>query len=242
MNQQLRKIFGSALTLGVLAAGVMFTGSAKADVLKFDSTLANGTYYGTGNPTGGWTVDTNNGVQVGLRAQYRYADAIYTPTDDYSVQPGACITAPCNTGGNKPALALWNYNYSIDLTGTALTLSDVMNYTFLTVTAMNGLVPVETVTFRPLVDITDNALLNTNKGAQNSENLGWIPVGGTWPTAFNPNAGYEYDFSLVVGSSSNASLAAVDIEIQPTPEPSAVILFGTALLGAFTLIRRKRNA
>ncbi len=236
MNNLLRSTFGSAVTIGVLAAGVMFTGTAKADGLAFNSELVNHTYYGTSNPQGGWTVSTGNGVEVALRAQYRYGDAVYTPTDDYSVQAGGCITDPCNTKGSNATLALWNYAFSIDLSGTALTLSDVAAYTTLTITKMDGSATPPSFTFHPVSDITDNYFLNTNHGAQNSENLGWTPI------SFSPTAGYEYDFTLNVGDASNSSLASVDIEVQPTPEPSAIILFGTALFGAFTLARRRRNA
>ena len=247
MRKGLRKIFGSAFTIGALAIVVMLAGSARADV--FNTTLATppGTYFGTGNSAGGWTVNTTSSVEVGLRAKYRFGAEIDTPTDVYDVLAGPCIIAPCNQSGNKPALALWNFDYSINLAGTGLTLPDVAQYTILTIEVWDGLTQIGTTqTIKPLVDITDNWVIGGdpnhvgrlagNNVAQNSENPGWFIPG------FDPNAGYLYEIALDVRNSSNVSLASTEIDVQVSPEPSAVILLGTALLGAFVMARRRRTA
>src|SRR4051794_29044762 len=116
MGQTKRTVFASAFSIGAVATAMMLAGSARADV--FDTTLASpdtnaantgnnqSWYNGTGNPQGGWTVGTGNGIEVGLRAKYRGVNAVIDrPTDDYYVLPGS---------GANPALALWNYEFSID--------------------------------------------------------------------------------------------------------------------------------
>ncbi len=238
MRKQLKRKFGSAFTIGVLAAGVMFTGSARADVV-FHDTIS--TYFGTGNPADNWTVSTDNGVQVALRARYRNGASIYSPTDDYIVPAGACDTAsPCKDLPSPSvlvslsALALWNFDFSIDVSGALVpNLSNVAANTILTITVLDGATTVGSGSFNPF-GLGDNAFHDVI-GVQNSSNLGFV-------TGFNPNAAYEYDFTLNVVDASNASLASVDIEVLPTPEPSAVILFSTVLFGALFLIRRRQIA
>jgi hypothetical protein len=76
-------------------------------------------------------------------------------------------------------------------------------------------------------------------GVQNSENLGFgdSPLVGL----FNPNSSDEYDFVLTVSDRAGSPLASTDMEVQATPEPSAVILLGTLCLGIFVLARRRRQ-
>jgi hypothetical protein len=70
MEISFRELLGSALSCGILAVSIIYAGSAKADVITYDQTLAspdtnpaNGTnnlswYNGSGNAQvqGGWTV------------------------------------------------------------------------------------------------------------------------------------------------------------------------------------------
>src|SRR5580658_686130 len=131
MAISLRGFLESALSYGALAVCIMCAGTAKADILSYDQTLASpdttaaasnnlSWYNGSGNSgvQGGWTVDTNNGIELGLRAQLREVNSVInTPTNDYVVPVGGCTTSPCDTGsgGSQPSLALWNYEFSIDL-------------------------------------------------------------------------------------------------------------------------------
>jgi len=244
---------------------MMLAGSARADV--FDTTLASpnanaatgnpntGTgsgnnpswYNGSGNPQGGWTVGTDNGIEVGLRAKYRGVDAvIHSTTDDYDVLPGS------------GALALWNYEFSIDLQPNgrgSLTLADIAANTILTVTDLDT---GDTATIKPLTywnDSTgfgsggaagvtstgkDKPATATDWGIQNSENLGFgdSPLAGL----FNPNAAHTYEFDLAVKDVTGTTLASTDMEVHVTPEPTSIILFGTMLLAVFVVTRRRRTA
>ncbi|MGC4083726.1 MAG: hypothetical protein QM736_16850 [Vicinamibacterales bacterium] len=80
---------------------------------------------GTGNPQGGFTVVTDNGIEIGLRAKHRQdPNVIHTSTNVYDVQPGS-------QDGIVTNRAWWNYEWSIDLQPGAvgdLVLSDIFPY------------------------------------------------------------------------------------------------------------------
>jgi hypothetical protein len=275
MRMSFRTSFRSALSIGAIAATMILAGSARADVFTFDTTLAspntnaatnapnsssnNASWYnGSGNPQGGWTVDSANGIEVGLRAKYRQNPGVIdTPSDDYVVVPGL------QTGTNKAA---WNYEFSIDLRPNgvgSLTIADISANTTLTVTDLTTGATNTIHLFDPTYAPDDSGFGTTNGttgpdrinespatlaafeagwGAQNSENATF----GNWPLAslqaFNPNAADTYEFDLQVVTSAGAVLATNDIEVQVTPEPSAVILLGTMILAAFVLGRRRLTA
>jgi hypothetical protein len=244
---------------------LMFAANIRADVVTYDTTLAspdtnaatsgaddsNLSWYngsGNGDVQGGWTVDTNNGIELGLRAKDRQSNSVIdTPTDAYVVQPG-----------NQDAThALWNYEFSIDLepngVGT-LTLSDII--ATLTVTDLNTSAT-NTVNLSTLAG-DDSGFGTTNGttgadrinespptlaafaagwGAQNSEN----PEFGNWPLGtFNSSLPQTYQFVLTVSNLSDVVLATDTINVTVAPEPSTFIPLGIL---AFSLLvwRRRRS-
>jgi hypothetical protein len=261
----------SAFAVGAIAAGMMFAGSARADI--FDTTLAspntnatdsgpngvnsstnNASWYdGTGNPQGGWTVDDSSGIEVGLRAKYRGVNAVIdSPNNVYEVAAGV------QSGTSD---ALWNYEFSIDLQPNgigSLTIADIGTFSTITVKDLTTNVS-HTILLSALAgddsgfgttngttgpdrisESSDPAAFAAGWGAQNSEN----PAFGNWPLAglqaFDPNATDTYLIELQVKESADRVLATDSIEVQVTPEPSAVILLATMILGAFLLARRRR--
>ncbi len=211
-------------------------------------------YNGTANPQGGWTVSNGNGIEIGLRAKYRNVNGIIqTPNDDYSVLSGACVTAACDGGTPRPTYALWNYEFSIDLQPNgvgSLTLADIAMNTVLTVSDSEG----DSVSVNPLTHWGDdtgfgsggpNGVTSSGKNSpensadwsvQNSENLGFSdsPLAGF----FNPNKNDTYSFVLQVINNSGTVLATDDMEVDATPEPEAIILLATVLIGILGLRRR----
>lgn len=255
----------SAFAIGVLATGAILAGNARADV--FNTTLAspnglaatdwsggNPSWYNGGgpNPQGGWTTNTQNGIEVGLRAKYRGGPEINTPSDDYVVLPGS---------GPNPAYALWNYEFSIDLrpggTGNLL-LRDIVAWLTVTVRDSTNTI-IATGTVNPATHWGDSAgfgstgptLANKNTAAatrgdwslQNSQNLGFgdSPLAGIAGYNFNPNAAYTYDFSLRVGAGDTRSLVSTDMEVVVTPEPTSIILLASVMIGVLVLIRRRQT-
>lgn len=86
-------LFGAA----VAAAALAFAASAQADGLAFNQSLAvPGVYFGTGNANGGFTVDTENGVEVALRA-HRYQQPTPAPVGNLYTFATAATNAPTNS-------------------------------------------------------------------------------------------------------------------------------------------------
>src|SRR5690348_3893189 len=100
--------------ISAATAALAIAGSMQAQATTtFDQTLAlpatgaaESWYNGSGNPQGGFTVATDNGIELGLRAKLRQSpNVIHTSNNVYTVQ----------TGLQDPGHALWNYEFSIDL-------------------------------------------------------------------------------------------------------------------------------
>jgi hypothetical protein len=259
----------TAFAIAAIATSIMFAGNAKADIF-YDTTLAspdtnpatnavnsatnNASWYdGTGNPQGGWTVDSSNGIEIGLRAKYRGVNAVIdTPNNVYQVAAGV------QSGTSN---ALWNYEFSIDLQPNgvgSLTIADIENFSTLTVDDLTTGVS-HTILLANLAgddsgfgttngntgpdrisESSDPAAFAAGWGAQNSEN----PAFGNWPLAglqaFDPNANDTYLIELNVKTNADHVVASDSIEVQVTPEPSAIILLATMVLGTFILVRRRK--
>jgi hypothetical protein len=265
MEISLRELLGSALSCGILAVGIMCSGNAKADILSYDQTLASpdtnaanltdnlSWYNGSGNAgvQGDWTVDSTNGIEVGLRAKYRQGSTIDAPAGDYVVEPG----------NQNASHALWNYEFSIDLepngVGT-LTIADIQDTTLTVTDVTTG---ATSTVFLSALATDDSGFGTTNGttaadsftentanlgpflagwGAQNSEN----PEFSNFPLAatFDPNAADTYDFVLTVINNSGTVLATDSMTVTVAPEPSAVVLFGSLAFLAFRFGRRRRMA
>jgi len=223
----------------------LFAVSSQASTL-FDGSLASpsasafaGWYDGTGNPNGGFTIDLENGIELGLRVKLRQSpNVINTPTDLYDVPNGPQLSSPSH--------AAWNYEFSIDLEpngiGT-LTMADIdASLTIIDLTTS------ATATIDPLTYFPDDSAFGpsgketpqqgTDWGAQNSEN----PAFASFPLAagYNENAGDLYQFTLAVTNAAHTSTLATDtIMVQVvTPEPAAAGLFGLGI-AAIALISRR---
>ena len=237
----------SAIVLGFL--GFLSGNEARAGV-SFDQTLVSptatptnpGFYNGAGNPSNNFTVDNSNGIEVGLRARFRYGSNV-TPI-------GNVYDLPAGSGAN-PAQAVWNFDFSIDLCPKcttitpALTLSGVTTKLTITDTTTGVSNGSSLDVLNPLLDNDGWGPSGKNKsasnatidwGAQNSENLGFgflIP--------FDPNANDVYIFKLDVFSKASGTplLASVTMEVD-VPEPASMGLMMTGLLGLGFLRRRRR--
>ncbi len=230
-------------------------GSAHAATLAFDATLAPpGFYNGSGNSSDHFTTNTQGGVELGLGVQYRFTGPQVTPDANssiYHVNTGT--SSPNCAGGN---CSLWNYEYSVNLGTSGLTLSGVTPLLTVLNVANNN-------TFNVPVTFLDNTgysgtspnfnfhpAIGTDLGAQNSQNLGFLYVslldGGF---GFNPLANDTYIFTLsLTDNANNASLGSVQATViagegaAATPLPAALPLFASGLGGLGLLgWRRKRK-
>lgn len=236
---------GPALAMALIAGAV--PGLAFANTLVFDTPLAApGFYNGTGNQNAGFTtLTTDNGIELGLGVQHRFLGGAFAPT------PGTANYFVPNGGTTSPPRALWNYDFSVNLGTSGLTLQSIQNGTTITVLdTTTG----KQISYQPLVILGDNAGFDgttttngkpagaplTDIGFQNSENLGFDldPVHNA-AFAFNPFALDSYLVTLTVDEPTGAVLNLSET-INAVPESStwAMMILGFAGIG-FMAYRRK---
>ncbi len=227
-------------------AATAIVGSAHAlpvsVAVAYDATLAAPGYYnGTGNSSDHFTTSTLGGVELGLGVQYRYTGPQVTPdagTSTYHVNTGISTT---NCVGS---CSLWNYEYSINLGNSGLTLGGIT-------TSLTVLNVANNNTFTVPVTLLDNtgysgtpgnysfhAATSTDLGEQNSQNLGffYVPIFDS-SFAFDPLADDTYILTLSgIVNSTGATIGSVQETVvaglgAATPLPAALPLFATGLGG-----------
>jgi hypothetical protein len=246
------QIFNNWNALEVIAAAIVATSVASAAqaATLYDTSLADppGYYNGAGNPNEGFTVNTINGIELALGVQYRKIGPVHpTSTNVYNVDTGFYTTPADFCSG---FCARWNFQFSINLAATGLTLDDI-NANLTIVNAANA----ETINFNPLL-IADNAgwdgtnthpnATATDIGAQNSENLSFFSI---LNPAFNwdPEADGTYYITLSIFNEAGAELGSVSETIVAgagaAPIPAALPLFagGLGLIGLLARRRKKKK-
>ena len=237
---------GFALATGLV--GALIGTPAIADVVTTDNTSLGGpgVYFGTGNQNAGFTTvtDTSNGITVALGAEIRGPGGgaiLPTPTAGsnlYFAPAGSNATS----GGNP--LALWNYEFSVNMGTTGLTLA---NITSAIITVTNTQNPSQTFSFNAATlgdnfGVTNLGAVNggggpagappsSDVGFQNSENIGFA--------GFNPFAvtGYEISIALVVGDET----LNLSEQINAVPEASTWAMMILGFFGVGFLAYRRRN-
>ena len=215
-----------ALAVGTALAAF---GSATMANVSYDASLASpGWYNGTGNPNGGFTIDTeSNGIEVGLRAKLRQnPNVINSSTNVYQVPAGPQVGSPSH--------AAWNYEFSINLGNSGFTLADIQHST-LTITDIttNG-TPQSVNLLTYWGDNSTYSNVHGVVGAQNSEN----PAFGDFPlhSTYNELAPDTYQFTLnVINDSNGATLASDTIDVTVAPLPSS-LWAGIALMGGLGIV------
>lgn len=239
-----------------LSAAVSLGGTAYATT--YDTSLATppGVYFGNGNSNQnfGWTVNTVNGVELGLAVVHRYIGNVTpnpTSTNNYYVPTG-------NDLAHGNSLAWWDFDFSVNV-GSSNLLSQY-HYNLSVANLGNG----TSFSQDPLVYFPDSdgwssggkdaggaaTHQSTDYAFQNSENLDFInfSIGGL---TFDHNANDTYLITLSLLNSDGASLGSVsenvivgDGAVSTTPLPAALPMFASGLgfMGLFKWRRKRKKA
>ncbi len=245
------------VAVGVILIGM--TTSANASIM-FDQNVTPDVIFGSGNANGNFTVDQNNGVELGLRAKQRFPKAnTFNSNRDgtYSFSAGA--------GGSGSPTPLWSFEWSINTdfsNSVSRQLNDLTyllqidfdpgagtNFLSFDLITPGSVIPWTTPIPVPFFDhaignnSTDNGggtkgtlanyvgLLDTNNVAQNSWRMDFFNSAPF--DNFDPTTQGTYDF-ILSASDNSGELANTNIQVivgPPVPVPSAMLLMGTGLLG-----------
>lgn len=203
------------LAVAASAIVTVATSPATAAVVDDASLISPpGVYYGGGNVNGHFIVDTESGVEIGLRAKI-YQGPLITPTGNlYQANPGLF----------NASHALWNFDYSVN-PGTQSLVGATANITIMDLGRGTS------TSFDPSL-IFDNA--TSGNGYQNSENLQFGFLGGPLGFQATANDTYQFDFTLTGGSLQTSLAVEAFVEIgSGVPEPStwAMMILGFCGIG-----------
>jgi hypothetical protein len=256
MNKQKLQLLSAACVCSLTSV----SHSATAAVM-FDQLVTPDVIFGSGNTNGSFTVDRNNGVELGLRGKLRHNSAgapknTFNSNGDgtYSFEVGVAPTQSSPT-------AVWSFEWSInsnydgssgknlnDLTyllgydsdpgaATAWTRFDPINTGFADHSIGNNITGNGGGTEATILAGNYATLIGANNVAQNSWKPHWFLNG------FDPTVDGQYNFSLAAFDGST-QLARTDMSIivgagaSVVPVPAAIWLFSTALVGLVGFGRR----
>lgn len=235
------------LILSILSAGTLASAISTQGAIAFDQNVTANAIYGTGNDNGAWTVDRNNGVELGLRAKQRIPAAnIFNSAGNGTYNQSAGV-------GEAAGRAKWNFEWSInsDYLGTSGIKLDDLTYVLRIDTDPSA--GTTFITFDPInVAFADHSFGDNttaqSAGTEAVDAAGYAAlIAGSnlaqqsWRPHFffpiNPNANGTYTFQLEAYSGANL-LAATAMDVV-VPEPSTYIAGAMLLLPFGVSVLRK---
>lgn len=240
----MRRLFALLLFASAIAA----TGPMAHATVTYNAALASpGFYYGGASLNHGFTVDTENGVEIGLGAITRYVGTITPNGNVYKTSTGSAFGA-----------SVWGTDISINLKGANLKLSQVTATLIVTdnETGFTDTIPqFLTALTLPTTPSAGSTCYNggtisncttistgysTAYGIQISEPGSLFLALGD--TGFNEWAADTYLATLEVFSISSGALLASDtIEIDTVPEPASLAILVVAMAW-ISVVRRRGTA
>ncbi|WP_182865868.1 PEP-CTERM sorting domain-containing protein [Stieleria mannarensis] len=251
----------------LVLCSAMCATSASAGTI-YDGTVTNNVIFGSGNLNGSWTIDQNNGVELGLRAKVRFDDnnqpqnifnsngaGVYT-FDPGQPSPGFGF-AP-----NSSSSAKWNFEWSINSDYLASSGSNLSDLNYLLEIDFDPSIGTNFQAFDPInvpdpdyADhaIGDNSTVNgggtsagnradylTLIGANNLAQNSWnMEFFDSASFPFNSNQSGIYEIRLSAFDAGGSQLAQTSITVSTVPEPSTMLSF--ACVGLFSMGMRRRR-
>lgn len=208
------------------AAIVMAASAAQAGSATNASLASPGVYFGTGNANGAFAVDTEGGIEIGLRSKISGIHPQITPTGDvYDIPIGDTFN--------------FDYSFNPSVTGTEANISGLTQS--ITITDLFGL----SVSFDPsaipdnysLLAGPDQRLTAPVGGFQNSEKISFAFL----DPAYNPNKADTFNLTYTVTGANGAPIASVEniVNTGVVPEPAAWALMMLGFGGVGAVLRRK---
>ena len=220
--------FQRTLPSAAAAATLLLASLSAQAVMTYGDVATPGVYFGTGGVTNGnFTISTDNGVELALRAKNRETFALLDGSSGtYYADTGLCATC---TGVPK---ALWSYEFSVNsgaITGLTYRLgidhdpSAATNYAFVD----------------PTTYWSDNAMAPSPFiGFQNSQN---VRFGDTPGGIFDVNQAGLYSVTLEAwNGASMVNSVTMQVQVGPVPEPETYALMLAGLVGMGAIVRRRR--
>lgn len=257
--------FASILSLFV-AVGLAYNCQITMAATFYDEDVTPDFIDGTDNPNGSFTVDRENGIEIGLRAKLRHdangdPQAIYNSNGDgtYTFMAGVAPTQSSDT-------AVWSFEWSIntDFEGTEDRKLEDLSY-LLTLADSTGTLAQFDPIKGPNPGESGAVFWDHAFGDNTTGNGGGVSVGAgdgaseyaalladynvaqnSWKPhwvipGFDPNKLEEYTITLdALDSPGGNVLASSSITVNAVPEPGTIALAGLAgLFGTVVYLRRR---
>lgn len=259
------------LAAGIVAGAAFLGAASAAQALSFDQNVTPDVIFGSGNANGGFTVDQNNGVEIGIRAKLRFDNNnqpqnVFNSNGDgtYTFGAGQPDGGGFGFASGSSGTAVWNFEWSINTNfdgSSGLNLSDLFyalsldgdpsaGVDFLTFDLING---------QPFFDhaIGNNGtgngggtkgdaanydgLIENNNVAQNSWNYEFFNDPGTALENFNSNVPGDYRIRLQAFDRNGQELARSEITVINAIPVPAAAPLMAAVVGVFALAGWRRR-
>ncbi len=115
------------LTVAFVGSFLLLASSAPADAATtFDDIVTPDVIFGSGNANGGWTVDREGSVELGLRAKQRFP----VPANVFNSNGDGTYTFPAGAGAG-PSDPVWNFEWSVNSDYDGGSGDKLTNFTYL---------------------------------------------------------------------------------------------------------------